>query len=118
MEDFTKEYTNGIVIISVNFTRATLKEANILRKLIDEEIILKNRKIILDLSSCEFIDSTFLGVIVFQHKRIITKSGILFLVEPKNLWQDLFVISGTLKLLNLFQTKEDAIKEIWRRNGK
>ena len=64
MKDFAKEYFSDAVIINVNLTRATLKEALDLQNLLDEELIYNHQNLVLDISQCEFIDSTFIGAIL------------------------------------------------------
>lgn len=44
MLDFEKEYSSDIVVITVNLSRATVKEAHEFKKFIDEEIRMKKVK--------------------------------------------------------------------------
>lgn len=110
MEDFSKEiFDGGKIAINVNLTRATIHEARELKKVLEEEIVFKHKKLVLDLSQCEFIDSTFIGAIVYEHKKMIERGGILNVVEPLDLNKDLFLVTRTLESLNLYKTKEEAI---------
>ena len=78
--DFTQE-KHGIVLVEVvNLTRATMKEAEEFKQIIRQDIESGWRKIIVDLSDCEFIDSTFLGVLVISLKRITGLGGDIRLV--------------------------------------
>ena len=110
MEDFYKEYLSEVIAINVNLTRATLREAQELKHLIDEEIIIQHKKLLLDVSQCEFIDSTFLGVLVYGHKRMITKGGKLNIVEPANVNQSLLHLTRVLESLNIYKTRNEAIE--------
>jgi anti-anti-sigma factor len=110
MEDFYKEYLSGVIAINVNLTLATLREAQELKHLIDEEIIIQHKKLLLDVSQCEFIDSTFLGVLVYGHKRMITKGGKLNIVEPANVNQSLLHLTRVLESLNIYKTRNEAIE--------
>ena len=114
MEDFTKEYFPDAVVININLTRATLKEAIELKKVFDEELLYGNKNFVLDISECEFIDSTFLGAILVAHKNVVEKDGQLNIVEPENLWVSLLAISRTLEKLNLYSTREDAVEYLER----
>ena len=114
MDDFAKEYFPDAVLINVNLTRATLKEAIELKKVFDEELLYGNKNFVLDISECEFIDSTFLGAILVAHKNVIEKDGQLNIVEPENLWVSLLAISRTLEKLNLYSTREDAVEYLER----
>jgi anti-anti-sigma regulatory factor len=61
--DFIREVHGNILIEVVNLTRATLKEADEFKQILIEDISAGWRKVIVDLSECEFIDSTFLGTL-------------------------------------------------------
>jgi hypothetical protein len=96
MEDFSKENVYDVTVINVNLTRATLKEAQELKKIIDEEITIQHKKLLVDISQCEFIDSTFLGG--------------LNIVEPVALNENLFHMTRILEKLNLHKSREEAIE--------
>ena len=107
-EDFNKLYVDDITVISVNLIRATLLESQVLKKIIDDEIANGNIKLVVDISQCAFIDSTFLGTLVLSLRNIADKSGELKLVEPassRNL-----LLTNTFTLFNLYKTQEEAIK--------
>ena len=112
MQDFLKEYTDDLVIITVNISRATIKEAKDFKKIIDEEIRMKKLKIIIDLSPCNFIDSTFIGVLVVTLKRLSGIGGELRLVRPNSVAHSILEATGTLNIFNLHFTKEEAIKNL------
>ena len=67
-EDFETLLVNDLAIEIVNLSRATYKEAGHLKKNLDELIKSNQKKIIVDISQCEFIDSTFLGALVLALK--------------------------------------------------
>ena len=111
MESFNKEFLEDIIIVTVNLTRVTLNEATEFIKIFDEETIKNYKKFVLDLSNCEFIDSTFLGAILVEHKKIVKESGTMNIVEPQFLATDLLSISKTLEKLNLFKDRLKALEE-------
>jgi anti-anti-sigma factor len=78
--DFVQEKQGTIVIEIVNLTRATLKEAEEFKKILSRDIELGWKNIIVDLTDCEFIDSTFLGALVITLKKITGLGGNLKLV--------------------------------------
>lgn len=116
MFDFEKEYSSDIVIITVNISRATVKEAHEFRKFIDDEIKKKKLKIIIDLSSCDFIDSTFIGVLVVTLKRLADIGGELRIVEPPSIAHTILTVTGTLNVFNTHKSKSEAIMNLMDAN--
>ena len=82
MENFCQEYRSDILINRVNLLRATVNEADELRNLLDEQIVLGSTKMVVDLSQCTHLDSTFIGVLVVALKKLLAKGGELKIVEP------------------------------------
>lgn len=110
MEDFEKLVIKDIIIEKVNLTRATYKEASELKKILDDDIEKKFRKLIVNLSQCEFIDSTFLGVLVSSLKKISMISGEIRLVRPRSVVRALMEKSGTLNIFNTYDTLDEAVE--------
>ena len=110
MEDFEKLLSNDIVIEIVNLSRATYREASQLKKRLDELIQNKQRKIVVDISQCEFIDSTFLGVLVLSLKSSAKIGGDIRLVRPHEVVKTLMEKAGTLNVFNLYESIDEAIK--------
>ena len=71
--DFDKTKNNNVVVLKVNLVRATLKEAEEFKNQLMEEIKLGNKKMVVDLSICEFIDSTFLGSLVGDLQTVVDR---------------------------------------------
>jgi len=110
MEDFEKLLSNDIVIEIVNLSRATYREASQLKKRLDELIQNKQKKIVVDISQCEFIDSTFLGVLVLSLKSSAKIGGDIRLVRPHEVVKTLMEKAGTLNVFNLYESIDEAIK--------
>jgi len=109
-EDFEQLHINDTVVQVVNLSRATYKEASQLKKNLDELIKSKQKKIIVDISQCEFIDSTFLGVLVLSLKASAKIGGDIRLVKPDEVVKALMEKAGTLNVFNLYDTLDEAIK--------
>lgn len=109
-EDFRQLHVNDIVIQVVNLTRATYREAGELKKQLDNLINQKQKKIIVDISQCEFIDSTFLGVLVLSLKSSAKIDGDIRLVKPDEVVKALMEKAGTLNVFNMHDNLEEAIK--------
>ena len=110
MEDFEKKICADVIVEVVNLTRATWKEAGELKKILDEDILLKYRRIVIDINKCEFIDSTFVGALVVAQKKITQLGGEIKLVEPLSAIQELLEKAGTLKLFDSYSTQREAIE--------
>ena len=99
-EEFELSTVNGARFIIINLSRAALREAIILKSIIEEEINLGAKKLVLDISQCEFIDSSFIGSLVVEQKRMKEKGGEIMLIEPVKLDEDLFhITNGYLKFI-------------------
>ena len=112
MEDFKGFRMGDIVIEKVDITRATYKEAGELKKILKEDIKKGFKKIVIDLSMCEFMDSTFIGVLVITLKEIAEVGGELRLVRPPSLAHTVLAGTRTLELFNVLDTVEQAIRSI------
>jgi anti-anti-sigma factor len=109
MEDFEKIVIADVAVETVNLTRATYKEAAELKKIINEDIARRFKKIVIDLSQCEFIDSTFIGVLVVSLKNIASIGGELHIIRPASIAHSILEMSGTLDIFNLCDNMEEAI---------
>jgi anti-anti-sigma factor len=107
---FNKEFVNDTLIIDVNSTSATSQHADEFSKIMKAEIKENRKKIVVDLSQCKFVDSVFLGVLIYASKELIDNKGQMSIVEPAKLPPAIFSISKSLHLLEYFRTREEAIK--------
>jgi len=110
MENFCQEHKRDILINRVNLLRATVNEADELRNLLDEQIVFGSSKIVVDLSQCTHLDSTFIGVLVVTLKKLLAKGGELKIVEPLDPAKELYYLTGISKVFNNYETAEEAIK--------
>lgn len=108
LEDFETLFVNDLAIEIVNLSRATYKEASQLKKNLDDLIKNKHKKIIVDISQCEFIDSTFLGVLVLSLKSSAKIGGDIRLVRPPEVVKTLMEKAGTLNVFNLYDSVDEA----------
>ena len=109
-EDFEKLQIYDVVIEVVNISRATYKEAGQLKKILEYDIENKIRKVIVDLSQCEFIDSTFLGVLVFALKSSAKIGGDLRLIKPAEVAKAFIEKVGTLNVFNIYDSLDEAVQ--------
>ncbi len=110
MEYFEKINVDGVFVIAVNSTRATLNEAIALRKIIKENINSGHTKLVIDLSKCTYIDSTFFGAIIAASRMLIEIGYKLKVVKQAIAGEYIFIQTNTHKLLDKYKTREEAIK--------
>jgi len=106
---FTKEVKNDVVVETVELTRASLNEADEFKEKLLSDINDGFKKIVVDLSKCDFIDSTFLGTLVVSLKKITSLGGDLRLVGFKPAVHSMFELTRMYRVFETFKTKEDAI---------
>ena len=109
MEDFEKRIEKDIVVEVVNLSRATWKEAIAFKKILDDDVEKKFRKLIVDISQCEFLDSTFLGALVHAKRSLNKIGGDLKIVEPSSVFKVLREKTSTLQIFDTYKSLEDAI---------
>lgn len=107
--DFIKETQDNILIETVNLTRATLKEAEEFKQLLAQEINSGWKNIVVDLSECEFIDSTFLGALVVSLKKVTAIGGDLRLVGFQPGVHSMFELTRMYRVFEAFKSREEAI---------
>ena len=108
--DFIKESFEEIVVEVVNLSRATLKEAEEFKKVLTQEIEGGSRKMVVDLSECEFIDSTFLGALVVSLKKITSLGGDLKLVGFQPAVHSMFELTRMYRVFEAYPSKLEAIQ--------
>ncbi|MFA3783464.1 STAS domain-containing protein [Melioribacteraceae bacterium 4301-Me] len=108
--DFKVEKFEDVAVIHVFLIRATLAKAVKFREFVNETIDNGTVKLIVDLSMCEYVDSTFLGAIVSLFKRVNSLNGDLRLVYNKEAPSLMFVLTRMDKVFKTFQNIDEAIQ--------
>jgi len=109
MGDFEKSIQCGFLIRQVNLARATIIEALEFKNIIDYDIEEGNHNIIIDLSKCDFLDSTFIGVLVVTWKKLKSKGGKLKLVKPGNFAKSVFHLTGNIEIFECYDSIDAAL---------
>jgi anti-anti-sigma regulatory factor len=112
METFEKIVTNSSVIINVNLISATLSEANELKNCVDDVILFTDKNVIVDLSMCQHLDSTFIGTLVLGLKKLKQKERELILIEPKDHTKIFLTINRIETIFKMFTSIKDAVKHL------
>jgi anti-anti-sigma factor len=110
MENFSINYKKDIVIVKVDLPAATMRDAQFLWEIVASDSVFDKEKIIIDLSACSFIDSTFIGMIVKIFKRVSEKHSVMKLVFPQITDIESFRVTGIAKILECFKNLDNAIE--------
>lgn len=115
MADFERKVFDGYLVEIVNITRATTKEAKEFKQILDEDILYGHHNLIVDLSKCEFMDSTFIGVMVVTYKKLRGRGGQMKLVKPGLYANSLLNYTGTIEIFETFESLEEAVKSFQKK---
>ena len=105
MEKFNREYRDGVLVIHVTLDKTTLQDALEFQEYIEPDVILGYERIVVDLSGCEMIDATFLGVLVIASKKISEYGGRMKLVLPPQV----FIYTGVKRIFHTYLSSSDAV---------
>lgn len=111
MNEFETKFINEIIVVKVDVIIATHRDAKPLWDEFESKLLF-NRKVIVDLSFCSNVDSTFLGMIVKIVRRMNEKNGKLVLVFPKLVTQELFLVTGIHKIVPCYKTLPEALNSL------
>lgn len=109
MDIFNLEIAEGVAIVKVDIPSATLREAKPMWELFESEMIFDWKRIIIDLSVCTFIDSTFIGMIIKLYRRINESNSQLKLVFPQITDIESFRVVGITKIIECFKSIDLAV---------
>lgn len=66
---FIRQYSDGNLVLKINLKRAGSNEADLFKKYLIKNPIKDIKKVVLDFSTCSFIDSTFMSIIINLKKQ-------------------------------------------------
>lgn len=110
---FIKDTTTyeDFVVVKVEFERATLREASSFKKFLEKIIAENNKGIIVNLNKCEFIDSSFFGVLVGGVKRLKAMDRKFYLIYDSQHQLPIFSATGLDKVFKVFDSVEEAVQQ-------
>ncbi len=112
--DFLKEYIDDLFYVKVTTNKATFWEADYMQEILQKAITDNYTRIIIDLSYCRIIDPPFMGAIILSYKKLLNINGTMKVIRPENSLSMRDDVNNSLKLFDLFRTKEDAIESFKR----
>ena len=108
--DFHFEVVNDILVFDILNKRATVEISgnvkNELLKQIDEGM----NKVIVNLEKAEYVDSSFLGILVAGLKRATMKDGDLKIIGLQPAVKSMFELTRLYRIFDIFDSKDEAIK--------
>jgi len=104
-----EKHIKNVFVIQINYPRATFNEANSLKSSIEKGIEKGYVKIVLDLDNCEYVDSTFLNVMVNGLKRVTKLNGDIRIVGLQPTVMAMFELT---RIFRVFQTYSDVQKAV------
>lgn len=106
---FQVEHFDDVTVVTVNVKRATLVDAPEFKKVMNNEIEEGKKNIIVDLFTCEFVDSTFLGSLVVFLKKLSPAGGDLKLIGFQPAVHSMFELTRMYRIFEAFSDKVEAI---------
>ena len=110
MEDFQIDYIDDILVVKVDLIAATLRDAQPLWNEFENCMLFNHSKIIIDLSTCVHIDSTFIGMIIKIFKRVNENYEKLSLVFPQLSSIEALRVVGIKKIIDCYDNLEEALE--------
>jgi anti-anti-sigma factor len=109
---FEKSMTtsSNFSVIKIKFERATLREASSFKSFLDKTVAEENNNVIVDLNECEFVDSSFFGVLVAGVKRLKAMGKKFYLVYNNQNRLPIFSATGLDKVFQVFESVSAAEK--------
>jgi len=110
LDNFETIKADDVIVIIAHLICPTFLEANEFMEKINLQVGVGHTKLVVDISLCEHIDSTFIGAIIKSFKQVTSVDGALRIVKPVKSGVDIFILTNTLRVFDLYKTREEAIK--------
>ena len=109
MDEFQIKTIDDITVVKVELVIATLRDAQPLWDEFEKNLLFYRKKTIIDLSQCNYVDSTFIGMIVRIFNKLDENKNQLKLVCPQAESIDKFRYIGITKVIDCFFTLPEAV---------
>lgn len=108
--DYKFEYFENIILLQILSQKATVKITGQLKNELIEKINDENNKIVVDLGQTDFVDSSFLGVLLAGLKKTTIHNGDLKISGLRENVQGIFKLTKLNRVFSIFNTADEAIK--------
>ncbi len=106
---YSRSVENGVVCESVNLERATYQDSEEFKKILFDDINAGNKKLVIDLCRCGFIDSTFVGIMLQALKKITDENGHLAVVACQDEVLSVIEYTGAKKVFDIYGNVDEAV---------
>ena len=111
MRDLETKNKNQALVIEVDLFRASSAEAVRFRNILDKEIASGYNNIVIDLTKCSFIDSTFIGALIVTKKKLELSYGQLRLIITNKIIQNAAHLARTISVFDSYHSIHDALSK-------
>ncbi len=105
-----EERIGDVIVEIVNVERASVNEAEELKAKLNDAINDGYKKLIVDLTECDFVDSSFLGVLVNSLKKVVKLEGDLKLIGFRPAVRSMFELTRLFRVFESFSSLQEAVK--------
>jgi len=104
------EYIDDILVVKVLSRRATVEISGHFKNDLNSKITEEHNRIVVDLSKTDFVDSTFLGVLVAGLKKATIHNGDLKVGGLQESVRGVFQITRLYKIFDIFDDSNEAVQ--------
>lgn len=110
MDEFQIIKNQKIAVVKLDIIVATHRDAQPFWDEFESNSIFNRKKIIVDLSACNYVDSTFIGMIIRIFRKVKEENGELKLVFPQRNSVEQFWALGITNVISCYDSLEDALE--------
>ncbi len=107
--NYAFETKKDVLIARILNKRATVEFAGKFKEDLLKQIDENSDKVIVNLSQCEFVDSSFLGALVAGLKKTTMKGGDLKIVGLRPPVKAMFELTRLYRIFDIFEGEEEAV---------
>ncbi len=104
------ELIEGILVLTVSLSKATINIADMLKNKLLSEIENGRTQIVVNLSNVVFTDSSFLGALLAGHKVALENNGGVSLCRLNPQVKNVFEVTYMNQIFKIFDSAEKAIQ--------
>ncbi len=111
LEEFMTDVVDGIPTLTIKIKHPSFKDIKEFKNSLNN-LLSDHKKIIIDFSNCDFIDSVILGAVVIVHKQLQKQGGGILTITSPGKMRFLFGQTGLDRVVKNFDNIEEALASI------